>query len=57
MVDLKKKFHLNRFEEEIALILLGIGGLAALIIGNTEIASFCFGAIAGYLLHGFQKGE
>jgi len=53
-MSLKDRLHINQFEEEIALILLGIGGLAALIVGHTEIATFCFGAIAGYLVHGYH---
>jgi len=56
-MSLKERFHINQLEEEVALILLGIGGIAALVTQQIEVAFFCFGAIAGYLVHGYQKAS
>jgi len=53
--DLLEKFHLCSFEEEIAIAMLGIAGIIALVTGQSEVAMFCFGVIAGYLGHGYQK--
>lgn len=50
--EIKEKFSLDQWEEEISLILLGIGGIAGLLTGQKEIAMFCFGALAGYLAKG-----
>ena len=50
--EIKEKFSLDQWEEEISLILLGIGGITSLIAGQKEIAMFCFGALAGYLAKG-----
>jgi len=46
---------LNQYEEEIALTILGIGGVIALLFGQKEIATACFGFVGGYLIKGLRK--
>jgi hypothetical protein len=57
LVDIKHSFHLHQWEEEIAIFLLGVGGIVGLLTKQVEVAMFCFGAIAGYLAHGYQKAS
>ena len=52
IASIKEKFSLDELEEEIALILLGIGGIAGLLTNQKEIAMFCLGTLAGYLAKG-----
>jgi hypothetical protein len=54
---LKEMFKLNGLEEEIAIIVLGIGGIIGLILNRIDIASFCFGAVAGYLAKGYKEAR
>jgi hypothetical protein len=49
---IKESFHLDEWEEEIALFLLGIAGIIGLITAQKEVAMFCLGALAGYLAKG-----
>jgi len=56
-MTIKRSFKLDGLEEEIAIALLGIGGIVALVLGQKEIALFCFGAIAGYLSKGFREAN
>jgi len=53
--SIKEKFSLDELEEEIALILLGIGGIAGLLTNQKEIAMFCLGTLAGYLAKGYVE--
>jgi uncharacterized membrane protein len=53
----KELFKLDGLEEEIAIIVLGIGGIIALILNRMDIASFCFGAVAGYLAKGYKEAQ
>jgi len=57
LVDIKLRFHLHHLEEELAILLLGLGGIVGLLTSQVEVAMFCFGAIAGYLAHGYQKAN
>jgi len=56
-IGFKEMFNLNGLEEEIAIAMLGIGGIVALIMGYSEIATFCFGALVGYLSKGFKDAH
>jgi hypothetical protein len=53
----KELFKLDGLEEEIAIIVLGIGGVIALFLNRYDIASFCFGAVAGYLAKGYKEAK
>ncbi|MEM5766668.1 MAG: hypothetical protein QW423_03485 [Candidatus Aenigmatarchaeota archaeon] len=49
---IKEFFSLDEWEEEISLILLGLGGIIGLLFQQKEISMFCFGVLAGYLTKG-----
>jgi hypothetical protein len=53
----KELFKLDGLEEEIAIIILGIGGIIALVFNRSDIATFCFGAVAGYLAKGYKEAK
>jgi len=54
---IKRMFKINGMEEEIAIIVLGVGGVVALLLNVREVAMFCFGAVAGYLSKGFKEAR
>jgi hypothetical protein len=57
--SIKEKFSLDEWEEEIALVLLGIAGIVGLFLNQKEVAMFCLGTLAGYLAKGhveYRKG-
>jgi hypothetical protein len=49
---LKKVFKINSKTEELVIIILGIVGIIALVTDKLDIATFCLGALVGYLTKG-----
>lgn len=48
---------MNQIQVIIAMVVVGIAGIVALILGNTEIATLCLGAEIGALSPSPLKGQ